>query len=554
MKRATFITAVVVSLSITACATSGPHAHRMARPAELARDLPPLSPHPRLCAALRGNGELILAHFAALGALVEKLGVFDGLAGGSSASITLFIYESILRNPAVRVCPTCDNHATALRVALLLKSLPEYLDLLGDTPEAHAVFGVARLFSKAQEDGILKLLFGEPGEVLKGIGALSDALNAPELGDLVNPELKAMVSPAKVLFRTYQAREAFSAVQQAIHADSVDKKVFFRPGVLNYRELARKIGRVGSFYAGYGDFADHGGMATFLERCAPLAAGLDWFAFKKANPSCATQLHGLIQNYRTRLLANEDGVYSRSQDYVGAYTHILVATAALQSAEVAQFEMGRKLYMEDDHFDQFDFSVFKPLRFGYWGAAADVRAVADNPKNFTDLKTAKRLALSAASWEQVLALSPAEPGLSRIQEIDGSAPAVASVGGWPDLAPVLALKNIGCERVIYVTRQGEDAQFGRHIAKALGMSETESDALYNLKNPESSFAKSLAEADGVWCTHWDDFSVTHMQELVEDAHHARLIGRNESGPLGCSHVIAPALSYDAADAWFAPPG
>ena len=56
------------------------------------------------CLALPGNGPLIAAHFGALARLTELHGVFNAGAGGGSASITLFLYESMLANPAVYQC------------------------------------------------------------------------------------------------------------------------------------------------------------------------------------------------------------------------------------------------------------------------------------------------------------------------------------------------------------------------------------------------------------------------------------------------------------------
>ncbi len=69
---------------------------------------------PRLCAAVRGNGQSILTHFASLSQIVGHYGVVDGMAGGSSGSITTFVYESMLKNPVMKRDPA--------RLALALKS------------------------------------------------------------------------------------------------------------------------------------------------------------------------------------------------------------------------------------------------------------------------------------------------------------------------------------------------------------------------------------------------------------------------------------------------
>ena len=58
----------------------------------------------RVCAAVRGNGQLIFAHFASLARITEHYGPLWGSAGGSSGSITQFLLESVQMNPAVASC------------------------------------------------------------------------------------------------------------------------------------------------------------------------------------------------------------------------------------------------------------------------------------------------------------------------------------------------------------------------------------------------------------------------------------------------------------------
>src|SRR3954467_4513799 len=90
---------------------------------------------PKLCAAVRGNGESILTHFASLAHIVEHYGLVTGMAGGSSGSISTFTYESILESSSVHTCgdARCSEDATAARVALALKSLQGYADAVGDS-------------------------------------------------------------------------------------------------------------------------------------------------------------------------------------------------------------------------------------------------------------------------------------------------------------------------------------------------------------------------------------------------------------------------------------
>src|SRR4051794_20419860 len=80
---------------------------------------------PRLCAGIRGNGNLIAAHWTALARILENYGMIEGTAGGSSGSITQFIYESIYANPLLRQCASgaCSDEEAGARAGLLMKSL-----------------------------------------------------------------------------------------------------------------------------------------------------------------------------------------------------------------------------------------------------------------------------------------------------------------------------------------------------------------------------------------------------------------------------------------------
>jgi hypothetical protein len=128
------------------------------------------------------------------------------------------------------------------------------------------------------------------------------------------------------------------------------------------------------------------------------------------------------------------------------------------------------------------------------------------------------MALGSGPWRTALSMSPAEPGLASALPI---APGLVSAGGWPDLHPVQALRNIGCERVVYVTRRGEDSAFGRGVAKLLGATPRDDAALYDLDDPKSGFSVALSQADGVWCTDWDH--VEGAEALGHDGYTAPLL-------------------------------
>lgn len=130
-----------------------------------------------------------------------------------------------------------------------------------------------------------------------------------------------------------------------------------------------------------------------------------------------------------------------------------------------------------------------------------------------------------------------------------------SVGGWSDLHPSLMLRASGCENIIYVTRQGGETVFGQQIfIRLTGYTDkisfwknireknrigwfnlsAEEEAspwnkLYNLGNPESSYNRSINEADAIYCTNWDTFSVfkNQLKATLSDAWNAPVFLKDE---------------------------
>ncbi|MGE0788403.1 MAG: hypothetical protein AB7S26_22200 [Sandaracinaceae bacterium] len=60
------------------------------------------------------------------------------------------------------------------------------------------------------------------------------------------------------------------------------------------------------------------------------------------------------------------------------------------------------------------------------------------------------------------------------------------------------------------------------MARLLGMGDADADALYSLANPRSAYNRSIAEADGVWCTDWNAFGATDRSGIEADAYGAPL--------------------------------
>ena len=520
---------------------------------------------PTLCAAVRGNGESILTHFASLSQIVEHYGVVDGMAGGSSGSITTFTYESMLKNPAVHRCGTskCDADGEAARVALALKSVQGYANVVGDSDEAVSIKGLAGTAAKLKADYAAKGI-GALGtaDSLEAAKRLKEVLSVPEVRAIVNPEVFTML--ADVAHLSFNVAEIKTSITQLGAFSVDDNRLFFRAGVLNWPELAKLFGRVGDFYAGYGP-SDKAGMSSWLDACAESTRDKPWSeAADVAIPSggtCGSAFEALVKDYRVKARAAEGTYPSRIDEMAGdpkSPLHKLVSTAVLERDAVTKYKAARARYVTGAiatgsiPFDP----AFSDVNFGYWGSDADLAKVQENGQRFDDLKTKKLSSLGNAPWRQILAASPAEPGLSRFVELaDGR----FSAGGWSDLAPALVLRNLGCEHVVYVTREGDESGFATKIAKNAGMSESDWKNLYDLSNESSGYARSVAAADGVWCTNWNGFTDAQMSDEVLDAFNAPFETRSsfanvralhpysrttdKSGKAGCTPGVSAGATY-----------
>ncbi|MBX3192246.1 MAG: hypothetical protein KF819_34975 [Labilithrix sp.] len=551
---------LLATLALAAC-SSAPEEDTSADQGEIVDS----SSGPKLCAGVRGNGQSILTHFASLSQIVEHYGVVDGMAGGSSGSITTFTYESMLKNPVIRQCSgkPCSPEAAASRLALALKSVEGYAYAVGDSDEGVAIKGLAAtaLELKANYDarGIDALGGAESAEAAK---RLKEVLSIPEVRGLVNPEVFRMLADTEHL--AFNVNEIKTSIT-TLGAFSVDdNRLFFRAGILSWPALATYFGRVGDFYAGYGP-ADKAGMSAWLDACADGTRGKPWSeAANVAIPSggtCGEALSSLIKDFRAKARASEGTYTSRIDERAGdpkSPLHKLVSTAVLEGDAVTQWKTAHARYAKGEFptgnvaFEP----AFGDVAFGYWGSDADIAKVKQNAAKHGDLKTRKFSSLGNASWREILSASPAEPGLSRFVALEDGR---ISAGGWSDLAPSLVLDNLGCEQVVLVTREGDESGFATKIAAHLGMSEGDWKNLYDLDNPSSSYSRSVATADAVWCTNWNAFSDAQMGAMVLDAFNAPLETRpsfasarvltpyarttERTGKAGCTPGISAGATY-----------
>lgn len=487
---------------------------------------------PRTCFGVRGNGQLIFAHFGSLARIYENYGLMWGASGGSSGSITTFIADSIQLNPQLTDCgdEACSADEAGNRAALLFKSIEGYLGVLGQTEEAVALLQLGPLVAKIQEAGIEDLA-AEDAQAAQA--ALLELLQSEDLRDLVNEELIDMIvaSPDPA----FHVSDVAGAVSTLAEFNADDDVIFVRPGIIDFGKFAEKIGRIANFYAAYGPY-DDAGMADFFESCATPGKGMMWSEVAGLpagdGATCGSLFADLAKTYREALLADEDSFDKRIDDAVGSNMHVLISTSVLEGDAVGQWKSSLDAYLAAERrplgID------FDDVRFGYFGAEEDLDRVEGNPENHPDAKTRKFRSLGEVKWRTALGYSPAEPGLTRALEISD---AQVSAGGWSDLHPTLVLDNLGCEQTIYVTRRGATSNFVSHdrrddeaepggVATLLGMTDAQWAELYDVLSP-SAFDRSLRVADAVWCTNWNEQTATDIKGTVDDAYNALLVSDDE---------------------------
>ncbi|PKN56017.1 MAG: hypothetical protein CVU56_18255 [Deltaproteobacteria bacterium HGW-Deltaproteobacteria-14] len=483
-------------------------------PLDVADTAAPPEPTP-VCVAIRGNGELITSHFAALARIAELFGPFEGVAGGSSASITSFLTESMHMHPLLWSCAggTCTRAQAGARLGLLYKSLFGYLGAMTERDEAVAVSAILGVIQLAKDEGIGELVSAD--KLTEAWQALVTLFESEDVRGLVNPEVVELLknSPDK----GQHVKDIWNEISSFGGFGAADPIIFVRPGLINFPGLASQLGRIGSFYAGYGAY-DEAAWRAFLDGCAEGSVGQSWpivATIDAAGTSCGARFAALLSAWRADFVPQEATIHNRVEDRVGQHLRTLAITSVLTGQAAVAFEAARAHYVLAEPWTLE--VAFADVKAGYWGAAVDVSGVVSNPKGYTDLKTSKALTLGQGKWRDVLSLSPAEPGLARAQALDATR---VSAGGWPDLEPVLALKNAGCERVIYLTRRDPASNFGRGVAQLLGASAADDAALYDLSVATSSFSASLSEADGVWCTNWNAIGPTDLSAMMADAYNA----------------------------------
>lgn len=546
------------------------------------------------CIALRGNGELKPAHWGALAQTVEVFGIPSAMAGGSSASISTFLVESILLNSELSQNPK-DR---ARDVAFLIKSFEGFVYSYTDRPEYQRFFEVLRAVHGVNSE---KSVLGRLSDLILEKSTAELILSYRDvktvLKDVIDSEVfyGPQVQSFHRAFSNYFSgiRSVFTKDKwRALKAEHEklklslavfgkfdaknDQTIFVRDGIINFASLAKIFGIMANFYSLRGATEEtHNLMQSLLFTCAHESEGLGWREIALKKPACQTLLNETVRSYaRAHNEANP-----RLAEKVGAHLSALVSTSVVENQSVTNLLVARKNY-QDGQTKNVGFDIASEnLKFGYWGMSTDLNRISTFIQTHADAeevqidKTQRFLSLGEASWEDVLKLSPAEPGLSPMIPFEIGGKELVSLGGWSDLHPVPILKAKGCAKVVYVTRKGGESIFAQGIAKRLlgfanlpwtELDPDDSDSnqtqalnnrgrtgdvdkdwskMFNLANPASSLSVSLKLADAVVCTDWNAFDVTKdFRKLIDEAYAAPIYFKHEMDLLSLKSPLRIGLS------------
>lgn len=467
-------------------------------------------PKPQLCAAIQGNGDAIFAHFHSLARIISYYGLIDAAAGSSSGSITMFLYESMLLNPAIKDCTTCNREEKAQRVSLMLKSLVGFFDQSPGRREGMALYDFLTRLQEIHKNGIWNRAERNAPEELTE----ADFRHfASILGALYNPRFEQVFkqSPDK----RFHYRDYKMALN--LGAWKIDSPlVFLRPFPVTFEGIATIVGWIGNFYAGR-NYTNQAHWNEFFETCQPdTLKEKTWgqIAYSNYDPNdfkgfitkgvrkatdCQKKFSVLMTDYllQPKTPHRNDRVNERVGNHLATYP----ITGLIIGDGVKKIQSAKKAYWNAQKNIQINFDYEKEFRVGYFGTKRQLKLLkknvdAEKAKGALDIKTSKFYPLPRFTWRDVFHTSPAEPSISEAIELVPDK--IVSVSGWADPFPATILKMAECENTFFITAERKSFQLVNEVNALLGGGKS--------GYVESALARGLKDSDAVWCTNWNEFS------------------------------------------------
>ena len=445
---------------------------------------------------LTGNGEALVEHGPMISKIVDKMGMPCSMAGGSSASASIFMLDSLAGNKELNLISNEDQKKKMQ--ALMIRTFPFFLQKM--------------VIDDAQIPAIMQIVSGVKGDqtFMEKLGVLKEgikkSLTEKEIesilgryAGLVSKEIiKGMASPYSSTRQRYFGFAVESA-KMLTSFDATDPNLFFRPGVIDFKHFAEVVGAIGDFYKG--NFGKDEGLKNdflnFVKSCHEESyqhaktdknadCSLKKLSTRDGGKSCEEKFNNLVNKYlaSNNLIKNKNEVLNQK---VGANIPTYISTGVLQGESYKNYKKIRSDFLNgkdeaniSNRIKSFQVAHREDLKCGYYGNSnGDIDNVSSKLKaeGNTDPKSEMITALDSkkkpATWKTALTRSLAEPGMSSFIELDGGS---ATMGGFCDLQPSLTHSHMGNhgkdDLEILFTREGPMTGFGRGILTRI-MGETE---------------------------------------------------------------------------------
>ena len=502
------------------------------------------------CVALRGNGDYIPSHFGALARIVETSGEVQAMAGGSSSTLTMFLYESMLRNPELANKSLKER---SLKISLMLKSLLGVIDSFDPSLESSAFSIFHDLGEVISQKLPVNIAFTPMtnAEYERNKETLVDILSSPRHRKLLNRKIVAALRGESDLGfknKNILSKELYSAASSFGKFKAESSSIFFRPSLINFDAFAEEIGLIGDMYAGL-EPVSQAALKLFLDSCSDesIQFGKSWDSIKNksafGNGTCGRLFLSALKSYRGFLKADVNYKSRRLQEQVGKYFPAIAVTSVISGeAGMNAFKSAEAKYL-NGQVAALTTDFERDVKVGHWISPIVrdrlLKSIAIRKLNSEDLKAKMFLEISeTGTWGDVLSTSPAEPGLSAYRPLSKDS---ISLGGWPDLHPVQTLQSIDCKNIVYVTRRGVETPFimpevpsesdkpKKGIAELLGIDLNYRNGLFDIKKAESAFSKAVSSST-VWCSNWENIKSGQFQRLFDEAYDAEIA--LNAGPTG----------------------
>lgn len=489
--------------------------------------------HPNYCLAIRGNGDYQPAHWGAMATTVEKLGLPQAMAGGSSATVSMFLLESIAKNPIVEKASAEDQKVIA---SFLLKSLLG----MSEQIQTSTVWKTSLMLYQQYK-------YLETRNFTKMARKLVMSNDWAQLQKHIEENVAIVPINDQVIALMYQAIDKQDTKQFRFYLNEVensakvfgrfdaknDANLFFRFGIVSFEKMAHLFGKIAGFYSAEGDsIKTKNAWKKLVTSCSADSVGKTWTEIITAKPVC----HQLFADVYNSHFEDTSNKHQAELNIAGQKISVFPSTAVLIGSEASRYNKAFAEYIklrDENYGTHYQIKNASKVVFGYWGNPEVLEKIKNNLDPLI-LKNKKFFALGEGTWKEILSLSPAEPGLSNLKPFTKNKVNYVSAGGWSDLAPTLVLKASGCENVVYLTRQGGESLFAQGVAKRLlkldiGWDKLDTSnavnskantaandlgrpedivstwsKLYNVANSESSIRASLAEASAILCTDWNN--------------------------------------------------